>query len=406
MQKSREKLLRLVRQIRGMTLLEVMIASMLFSLVSIGVSSYMVFLSRMQSKQNHKFVVATIQQELIRHLIDEKAWDRTINQNTGGAFDCLFPTPPDEMNCQGEGVKQFALYDRNDALVYDPSGIIDGVTKGFNKNGQPCDWNAGASDNLCPYHFDLYWEPLCRHPASVSDTCTNVMAYIRGDFIMAADTNEGESVDALTSSLYNPELYNFWLFRRTGIDVESDTFEATIGGPSGTPGGNCAVAGYQIREGWQQTGVSKFVSIANGDNGSNSQFVFIKKNGDDGATFQCRIVSNAFGVGENQARILVNTGSATFYIGGTAYAPAGTNAYYGSTNYAGSTTQPSGGESVIDFVFRWAYSSSAVRFEVQHWCAIEPVAPFDPAMSLGRPTSSGNDEVHASIRCVRLDANY
>lgn len=400
-----------------MTLVELMIAGALFAMVSMGVSAYFLFLTKAQTKQNHKATLGSIQQEIIRTIMDDKAWNQTMlegngvngdDNNTGSdvnftALGCVFTDPAD---CRNAGVNDIALYDRNGNLFYDPSNLTGGGVQGFNRNGTICSgWSAGAANDNCPYHVDIEVEPLCRHANSTLATCRNPFLLIRGYFSIGAGSS-GEASDSIHNQMVGTERLNFWLVRSTLVDQKQDTFEAEITVAAGAVGGGCTPGAWQARTGWQAVAGndSQFISIENGTGGTNSRIRMQHSGGfARGPIFNCRMVSNATGTKRNQTRIHVDLGGG--WIHRTNHTVASNSYYYGTTEAGNSDVGPgeSGSVSELEFVvFLWG--NTTFGFELEHYCEQNSVT--FPTHSLGKPSDSGAAEVYATIKCSRLDFNF
>ncbi len=383
----------------GMTLVEVMIAGALFAMVSVGVSSYLLFLSKNQSRQIIKSVLGARQQEIIRHLMDNRAFTNTLNHSDNDAvFACARTTP---QTCRNTAETLISVLDRRNQYVYESVGV--GRLDGFDRNGQPCTRNTAGTDDSCPFEYTVEAEIICRHAGAVSTICTNVLIKIEGYLVVSAN-DSNDSADVIRNEIVNTDRYAFMMFRQTGFEEPRDIFEAKVTAASGVGGGACAI-GNNFRGNWTVTGSSLFGTLGAGVSAT-SVIQLATGNGTRGATYHCRVESHTYGSGSNQVKVRFRAPTATVYIGGVAHAAAST--YLGTSENAGlSSSQPSSSKSVVEFVATSdPGTGSTINFEVEHYISLVPT--LDPSYCMGKPTSAagGGLESYAAVRCERLDKNY
>ncbi len=313
----------------GMTLIEVVIAGGLFASVAMGVSFYLVFLSKSQTKQISRSAVAIIQQEIAQSLMNDRAWRKTLDHSSNASiFSCL--TGSNFQDCSGKNSEEFSVLNQKSKV------LTGGTNDGFSLNGERCPYS-NTTNSKCPLKFVVTAEPLCR-----SSKCTNVILRLTGKLEIAANHNyRGRRAETMA----NPLQYNFWLIRQTFIPPKRDVFEASISFASGVPGGICRDPDPTkddprqpktvTREGWEKTGHSLFGSITSlpeppAPAPPTKNTIVLNTEGRR-ATWHCRVVSSVYGVGANYVEALF-LWDGTWYMGSSTLAKNAT--LRGTSEYA------------------------------------------------------------------------
>lgn len=131
----------------GMTLIEIMIAIAISSIVILASISIGNMTTNLQSQNNFSFQADMIRRNMVALILSNSAWQNTINADP--SMNCLTPsggacTPFNATNTIT------AIYDGSNQLAYNVS-----AGHGFNLDGTSC--NAS-----CPLAFTVQWTPMCQ----------------------------------------------------------------------------------------------------------------------------------------------------------------------------------------------------------------------------------------------------
>lgn len=205
---------------RGISVLELLVASGISALVVVVASVPIINQVKMQKKVESYFWLSQTRAEIVASLKKKAVLDAAIVSNLNPSLACLKPKVTgagNSLNCkdQGGSINQ----------LLSPGGTVlignTSATAGFTETGKPCD-SFSASSVDCPFRFEVKWLPIC--PAT--GTCFNPDVKFQGTVIVA---------DKLKARI-NPDHYQFqWILPTS---EHSDTVCNTSGIGSGTSG-NC-----------------------------------------------------------------------------------------------------------------------------------------------------------------------
>jgi prepilin-type N-terminal cleavage/methylation domain-containing protein len=178
----------------GFTLVEVIIALGLASVVALGVASIM---EQMGAANRHAGVVSSarlLKQNFIEMLSNDLAWQYTLLDPANKTFQCLISAT----DCTGlpasGGPAGFVVRNSANAVFYD--GLT--AARGFTENGADC---TGFPSAGCPFHLQLSWTPLC----APKIPCVLPEIQVNGTLVFNSPSFK---------TAYNPENYSFKLFRK------------------------------------------------------------------------------------------------------------------------------------------------------------------------------------------------
>src|SRR3989338_136751 len=73
----------------GFTLIEMLISSMLFSVIAIGVTTYILYMTRFQQAQTFRKVVDDVLLNIVQNVQDDRAWTNTVAHANNPSLSCL-----------------------------------------------------------------------------------------------------------------------------------------------------------------------------------------------------------------------------------------------------------------------------------------------------------------------------
>lgn len=150
---------------QGFTLVEILVATGLIGIVLIGIMSLTTISQKQQAQSNITFQAGAIRGNLVAHLQNPAAWQKTVADTTNTSLDCL----RNGTDCTGI-TGAFRVRDAANSIVYDP--LV--ATHGFTANGAPCSTFAAGGNDACPLRMELSWSPIC------SGTCVSPQVKVTG----------------------------------------------------------------------------------------------------------------------------------------------------------------------------------------------------------------------------------
>jgi len=181
------------RRKRGFTLIEMMISSMLFAVIAIGVTTYILYMTRFQHAQTFRKAVDDILLNIAQNVQDDRAWTNTVAHASNTSLACLKDRGDvadasnngciDEVNATDtaaeEGAQTILLMNgqttpATPTVFYDPKDklglVTDPALPGFSLNGKSCNTFVDpAVNDQCPLWANIYWEPVC--DSSIANGC-------------------------------------------------------------------------------------------------------------------------------------------------------------------------------------------------------------------------------------------
>jgi type II secretory pathway pseudopilin PulG len=149
-----EKLIKIRRSQAGYSLIEVLIAASLSTIVLIGVTAMLRDFTKSFIKAERQNVMVMIRTRVINEISRKDSWVYTYNNNT--SFACLFLSVADP-NC-GTGDTRFIVYDAAGKTIVNATAA--NPTTGFTKTGIACPTPA-ANFNYpslnCPIRLEVSW---------------------------------------------------------------------------------------------------------------------------------------------------------------------------------------------------------------------------------------------------------
>lgn len=175
----------------GMTLIEVMIAIAISSIVILASISIGNMSTNIQAQNNVSFQADIIRRNLVALILSDAAWDQT-KANNSTSFSCL-PVGPCSTT---PGYQINTIYDSGGHAVY-----FVGALQGFNNDGTKC---TGTATNPCPLTFKVQWTPVCAGASCVP-------TQMKVDII--AGYNNPTAVPGKQQMVFNEANYSATLYR-------------------------------------------------------------------------------------------------------------------------------------------------------------------------------------------------
>lgn len=152
-----------MRNRNGFSLVELVIAMGLASLISVVCYQVMNESFSLEKKVSGALGITTIRQTIFENLRNATAIANTIAHPTNAA---VFACVNSGTDCTGAG-GQINLYDAGNNLV---RGVArtGAATDGFTANGQICNAFTAAGNDECPYQYVVSWAPRCPAGACVN----------------------------------------------------------------------------------------------------------------------------------------------------------------------------------------------------------------------------------------------
>lgn len=226
----------ILRENKGVTLVEIMIVVTLMSLIGLGMSTLLTNMVSIQRKSDIKTTMQMIKQNLEGHINDDTAWSNTVNHATNATpLACLRIMAP---ACVNNAVQNnFNIYDRNNNLVFQGNS----ATGGLDLQGQPCNTFTAppATGNpACPIRYNLRWTAECAGTA----TCQRPTVRIQGILIYNPE-NRSDVSNMIATSQYDIDFRKGEIVRHEPIEIRSIKTSGTAAGI-----GNCTPGAWVNRQ--------------------------------------------------------------------------------------------------------------------------------------------------------------
>lgn len=403
MMKHPFKLLKMSLNNKGISLIEILVAAGLASIISLGIATMMQNMFESRKRAMLMNSMRDIKNRIESNIRDNSSWTQIMTNNAGLACmrnntlcTAIYTDPPNGRN----GVPaKIVLYDTAGNITYDLLTWGDVGTNGFTEIGGPCNTfsaAAGAGTETCPFSYRLVYNIWC--PAFAA-TCTNPQLKITGRLIYNPAPNgllnkfrgtintgsltitaDGAAIDGR----YDP------VVKRTSVDTNITFRLVTVKGADAlaTPGsinncgtsgvGTCSVGGLAIHPmAWVEVSdTQNLVTVAGGT---------VTFNANQGGPVQCTISVPAFATMGFTAELFNSTTNTTIAT---------------ATTVAGEWSMST---AVIDAKF---VAVPGQAYIVRQQCQRVPVAPAAAAVNctLGFHTEpyGGNQDI-MTMNCVRLD---
>lgn len=207
----------------GFSLLEVLIAVGLVSLLSVGVIGLGKTMNKVQLQSTSVFQIGQVSHGFEVQLKGSAAWMVTLNDPRNSTFACL----KNATDCRGAGGSFLALDTAGNPIL---GYLSTSPTAGFSSSGIPCGTFSGAAgtgSDACPFRLVLTWRPVC----AGTGPCLNPTVQINGTWIY-----NPHSVQRTIA--FNNANYNFQIFRtQTGTPWVNVGCQGIFSFITGTPNG-------------------------------------------------------------------------------------------------------------------------------------------------------------------------
>lgn len=164
---------KLLRCKRGFSLIEVLVATSIISVIGLGVAS-VISINSKSTKQQQAVMTAMLAREKIEAALKNQAsWAKTLQANS--SLSCLLSASGCSLPVGNGGYQNFVVYgaDSTEKLSYDSSDITSKLTL----SGDHCSSNETNLDN-CPIWFEAQWKPICAaYPCQ--DASVDIQVYLR-----------------------------------------------------------------------------------------------------------------------------------------------------------------------------------------------------------------------------------
>lgn len=188
----------------GFNIVQLLIATTIFTVVSLGVMNLIIYHTKMEQQQRLLSGIVSARYTLISYLQHERGWFYTIDapENTKEVSShCLTgDTSPSgtgsNFDCFGVGDIELVVYSPGGDLFYSAKD----ASRGFNRDGSICNtYSETEGDGAfnCPFRAEVYWRSLC-----AASPC-----YFPGiEVEVRFEINQNMAEKKLS---FNPENYNF-----------------------------------------------------------------------------------------------------------------------------------------------------------------------------------------------------
>lgn len=203
---NRETFMQLMKNNSGFNMVQLLIATTIFTVVSLGVMNLIIYYTKMEQQQRLRSGIISARYTITSYLQHERGWAFTINasENNVATADCLTGDTSvtgtgTNIDCFGVGNIPLVVYDPSGNLFYDAREPAS-ASRGFNRDGVICNTysNAvGGGSFECPFRAEVYWTTIC-----AASPCYYPGVEVEVRFEINQDLAEKK----LT---FNPENYNF-----------------------------------------------------------------------------------------------------------------------------------------------------------------------------------------------------
>lgn len=181
------------KKISGFSLVEVLIASALISIVAMGTFSLFNIAAKEQKRTNFMISAGIIRSQLFGLIEDSDSWKKIANDSTNSVFSCI----RDNVDCNNNEEGPIKVLDQAGSIVFDTS------TEGYTWQGTKCLQSAGIEN--CPIRVTIKSVLLCSSP-----TCASPSVKTTGTF---------KNVSTLTPFPFNDANYAFESYRKAGSSM-------------------------------------------------------------------------------------------------------------------------------------------------------------------------------------------
>ena len=166
---------------KGMTLVEVMLASFVIMVSVLGASTIGNLIYSTSSVLTSSNARDGVRSEINRNLTNNSVWRSTYMDINNTSMTCL----RDRTDCSGVSAmanRSFRIVKFGGEVIYDPSA--NGGLAGFNRQGVKCNaatdglFDATNGNYKCPLRYDLSWRPLCPPSGVCIDPIVEISASV------------------------------------------------------------------------------------------------------------------------------------------------------------------------------------------------------------------------------------
>ncbi|MES2964644.1 MAG: prepilin-type N-terminal cleavage/methylation domain-containing protein [Bdellovibrionota bacterium] len=367
---------RKIRNSKGFSLVEVMIAVGIMGVVGLGLTSLLTEMGKQQNAANIKALLSAQKLKIEALVKDSIAWSKMINNTANDGkpeYTCLRPTPIPALGCAdnsstvdpfGGVLDTLVMSETNGNVFFDPTG----ATNGFSAKGTNC---TTYSSTACP----IRWSIRVIHQCQTTSPCLTPTVRVIAKPVMTAAVQE-----ALNLAI-NPDNYKVDVTRGVGTRFDPILVTEVL---TGAGAGPCSGGSVTRNMNRRIQDPANNVTIAGG------QITF------QPGSYQCRITAPAFKVGTHFIEWETSAGVVcTGCRGGPSSSPQ---------RYS----VPSNAQLEVVFVI-----SSTTTYRVRHRCQYStypsPVFPGETTLTSQQlgfttavPAQYGSTEVtYATVSCYR-----
>jgi type II secretory pathway pseudopilin PulG len=166
-------LIRQIKNEKGMSLIEVLVAAGLMIIVASGLVGIVTSMNKEQNNQTRISALRELKTRFQFLLSDQNSWNQTLASNAT-AGNALAVCIKNKTTCSSAGISDLVIRDANNAVFFDPPPFGTAVpaagSNGFTDKGAPCTaFNGTTGNDLCPITYKVVWEPIC----PLSGACIN-----------------------------------------------------------------------------------------------------------------------------------------------------------------------------------------------------------------------------------------
>lgn len=177
---------------KGMSVIEIVVAAAIGSIVIGGLSVPLMSEMRNRKKIESYYWVSQVRTELVTSLRNKEIFDKAIGLPENDSMACLLPKVSGGLgisqDCRGQGGVIRKILNKEGKAIYD-SGTAQ---SGFDKGGKFCDTFSETSED-CPFRYELGWSAICKGVGS----CFNPDVRVEGKLVIAS-----QLASSLDSRLY------------------------------------------------------------------------------------------------------------------------------------------------------------------------------------------------------------
>jgi prepilin-type N-terminal cleavage/methylation domain-containing protein len=159
--------LKTIRNQKGMSLIEVLVAAGLMAIVALGMTGVVTSMNKEQNNQTRTATFRELKTRFQNLITDQNAWSKTIQQNgdAGESMECILK----HTSCTVNSIFDLTLYEPSGTPFFVPPayGSVPTSAPGFTDKGVPCtgfNGTSGSGNDACPISYKVVWEPVCEAP--------------------------------------------------------------------------------------------------------------------------------------------------------------------------------------------------------------------------------------------------